>query len=51
MLIATARKQGEGRVMDGVEACLARNQKVRAFMADKDVMALFAKLYGDLVEN
>jgi salicylate hydroxylase len=51
MLIDIARKQGESRVMEGIEPCLARNQEVRAFMADEGVMALFAELYGDLVEN
>ena len=51
MLIDIARNQGESRVMEGIEPCLARNQGVRAFMADEGVMALFAELYGDLVEN
>jgi len=49
MLIETARKQGENRVVEGVEACLARNRQVRAFMSDEGVMALYAELYGDLV--
>jgi salicylate hydroxylase len=49
MLIETARKQGESRVVEGVEACLARNRQVRAFMSDEGVMALYAELYGDLV--
>ncbi|KAI0248089.1 hypothetical protein BJV78DRAFT_1276678 [Lactifluus subvellereus] len=43
MLIDTARKQGESRVVEGVEACLARNQG--------GVMSLYAGLYGDLVEK
>jgi len=51
MLIDTARKQGESRVVEGIEACLARNQGVRAFMSDEGVMALYAGLYGDLVEK
>jgi hypothetical protein len=49
MLINTARKQGESRVVEGVEACLARNEGVRAFMSDEGVMAMYAELYGDLV--
>jgi len=51
MLIDTARRQGKTRVVDGVEACLARNQDVRAFMSDEGVMALYAELYGNLVER
>jgi len=51
MLIDTARKQGESRVVGGIEACLARNQGVRAFMSDEGVMALYAGLYGDFVEK
>jgi salicylate hydroxylase len=51
MLIDTARKQGENRVVEGVQACLARNQEVRAFMSDKEVVAMYAELYGDLVEK
>jgi salicylate hydroxylase len=51
MLIDAARKQGESRVVEGIEACLARNQGVRAFMSDEGVMALYAELYGDLVEK
>lgn len=49
MLIEMARKQGESRVVEGVEACLVRNQQVRAFMSDEGVMAMYAELYGDLV--
>jgi salicylate hydroxylase len=51
MLIDAAQKQGESRVTEGIEACLARNQGVRAFMSDEGVMALYAELYGDLVEK
>jgi salicylate hydroxylase len=51
MLIETARKQGENRVVEGVEACLVRNQQVRAFMSDEGVMTLYAGLYGDLVQK
>ncbi|SRR5258707_4269111 len=51
MLIDTARKHGEDRVMEGVEACLARNQEVRAFMSNEEVMAVYSELYGDLVER
>ena len=49
MLIDTARQQGENRVVEGVQACLARNQEVRAFMSNEEVMAMYAELYGDLV--
>jgi hypothetical protein len=49
MLIDTAQNQGENRVVEGVEACLARNQQVRAFMSNKEVVAMYAELYGDLV--
>jgi salicylate hydroxylase len=49
MLIEMARKQGESRVVESIEACLVRNQQVRAFMLDEDVMSLYAELYGDLV--
>jgi salicylate hydroxylase len=51
MLIEMARKQGESRVVEGVEASLARNQQVRAFMSDEGVMALYAEIYGDLVQK
>ena len=51
MLIDAAQKQGESRVTEGIEACLARNQGVRAFMSDEGVMSLYAELYGDLVEK
>ena len=51
MLIDTARKHGDNRVMEGVEACLTRNQQVRAFMSNVDVMAMYSELYGDLVEE
>jgi salicylate hydroxylase len=51
MLIDTAQKQGENRVVEGVQACLARNQEVRAFMSNEEVMAMYAELYGDLVEK
>jgi salicylate hydroxylase len=51
MLIDTARKHGDNRVMEGVEACLTRNQQVRAFMSNVDVMAMYSELYGDLVEG
>ena len=51
MLINTARKQGENRVVEGVQACLARNQEVRDFMSNEEVMAMYAELYGDLVEK
>ena len=49
MLIEMARNQGESRVVEGIEACLVRNQQVRAFMLDEGVMSLYAELYGDLV--
>ena len=49
MLIDTAQNQGENRVVEGVGACLARNQQVRAFMSNKEVVAMYAELYGDLV--
>ncbi|KAI0271689.1 hypothetical protein BC834DRAFT_456367 [Gloeopeniophorella convolvens] len=49
MLIDFARRQGDSRVLEGVEACLERNRGVRAFMEDEGVMALYAELYGDLV--
>ncbi|KAH9994461.1 hypothetical protein BJV77DRAFT_994926 [Russula vinacea] len=49
MLIDIAQKQGENRVVEGVEACLARNQDVRAFMSNEEVVAMYAELYGDLV--
>ncbi|KAI0294790.1 FAD/NAD-P-binding domain-containing protein [Russula brevipes] len=45
MLIDTARKQGESRVAEGVEACLARNEGVRAFMSDEGVMATSAHIH------
>jgi salicylate hydroxylase len=51
MLINSARKQGENRVVEGVQACLARNQEVRAFMSNEEVVAMFAELYGELVEK
>jgi hypothetical protein len=51
MLIDTAQKQGENRVVEGVQACLARNQEVRAFMSNEEVMAMYAELFGDLVER
>ena len=51
MLINTARKQGENRVVEGVQACLTRNQEVRDFMSNEEVMAMYAELYGDLVEK
>ena len=51
MLIDTARKQGENRVVEGVDACLARNQEVRAFMSNEEVIAMYSELYGDLVEQ
>ena len=51
MLIDTARKHGDNRVVEGVEACLTRNQEVRAFMSNADVMAMYSELYGDLVES
>jgi salicylate hydroxylase len=51
MLIEAARKQGESRVTEGIEACLARNQGVRASMSDEVVMALFTERYGDFVEK
>jgi len=35
-LVKGARKQGEVRVVDGVEACLARNETVRKFWEDED---------------
>jgi salicylate hydroxylase len=52
MMINTARKQGDNRVVEGVEACLTRNQEVRAFMfmSNAEVMAMYSELYGDLVE-
>jgi salicylate hydroxylase len=50
MLIDTARKHGDNRVVEGVEACLTRNQGVRAFMSNVEVMAMYSELYGDLVE-
>jgi salicylate hydroxylase len=50
MLIDTARKHGDNRVVEGVEACLTRNQEVRAFMSNAEVMAMYSELYGDLVE-
>lgn len=50
MLIDTARKHGDNRVMEGIEACLARNQDVRAFMSNVEVMAMYSELYGNLVE-
>ena len=50
MLIDTARKHGDNRVVEGVEACLTRNQEVRAFMSNVEVMAMYSELYGDLVE-
>ena len=50
MLIDTARKHGDNRVVEGVEACLARNQGVRAFMSNAEVMAMYSELYGDLGE-
>jgi len=51
MLIEMARKQGESRVVEGVEGSLARNRQVRAFMSDEGVMALYAELYGDIVQK
>lgn len=51
MLIDTARKHGDNRVVEGVEACLTRNQEVRAFMSNVEVMAMYSELYGDLVEE
>ena len=51
MLIDTARKQGDNRVIEGVEACLTRNQQVCAFISNADVMAMYSELYGDLVEE
>ena len=51
MLIDTARKHGDNRVVDGVAACLTRNQQLRAFMSNPDVMAMYSALYGDLVEE
>ena len=51
MLIDTARNHGDNRVAEGVEACLTRNQQVRAFMSNVDVMAMYSELYGDLVEE
>jgi salicylate hydroxylase len=51
MLIDTARKHGDNRVMEGVDACLRRNQEVRAFMSNADVMSMYSELYGDLVEE
>jgi 2-polyprenyl-6-methoxyphenol hydroxylase-like FAD-dependent oxidoreductase len=51
MLIDTARKHGEDRVLEGVESCLARNQEVRAFMSNEEVMAVYSELYGELVER
>lgn len=50
MLIDTARKHGDNRVVEGVEACLERNQDVRAFMSNVEVMAMYSELYGNLVE-
>lgn len=49
MLIEMARNQGESRVVEGLEACLVRNQQVRAFMSDEGIMALYAEIYGELV--
>lgn len=51
MLIEMARKQGESRVVEGVEACLARNRQVSAFMSDEEVMALYAEIYGEFVQK
>jgi salicylate hydroxylase len=51
MFIETARKQGETRVVEGVEASLARNRQVRAFMSDEGVMAVYADLYSDFVQK
>jgi salicylate hydroxylase len=50
MLIDTARKHGDNRVVEGVEACLTRNQEVRSFMSNVEVMAMYSELYGDLME-
>lgn len=50
MLIDNARNHGDNRVVEGVEACLTRNQEVRAFMSNVEVMAMYSELYGDLVE-
>lgn len=35
-LVKGARQTGEGRVVDGVQACLARNQTVRDIWADDE---------------
>ena len=46
MLIDTARKQSDNRVIEGVEACLTRNQEVRTFISNVDVTAMYSELYG-----
>ena len=50
MLIDTARKHGDNRVVEGIEACLTRNQEVRSFMSNVEVMAMYSELYGNLEE-
>ena len=48
-MVLSARKQGEGRVVDSVEGCLARNQSVRDFMNDDEGMRTnFKNMYENL---
>lgn len=46
-LVKSARKMGEVRVVDGVDACLARNERVRKIWADdENVLDASAYLLG-----
>jgi hypothetical protein len=46
MLIDTARKHGDNGVVGGVETCLTRDQEVRPFMSNAEVMAMCSELYA-----
>ncbi|PCH43569.1 FAD/NAD(P)-binding domain-containing protein [Wolfiporia cocos MD-104 SS10] len=47
VLVRGARKQGENRVVQGVEACRARDREVREAWADADAtLAGYLQLYG-----